>query len=56
MRSIAASIIISSACAVFIAAAFVQHSDTNLFLNAVALVVGAIGLTGWFAASRSQKD
>ena len=52
MRSIASSIIILSACAVFIAAAFVQHNDTSLFLNVVAVVVGVIGLIGWFTASK----
>jgi hypothetical protein len=51
MRSLAASIIIFSACATFIAAALVQHSGTNLFLNGVGLVVGAVGLIGWFTAS-----
>lgn len=58
MRSIASSIIIFSSCAVFIAAAFVQHNDTSLFLNGVGLAVGLIGLIGWFRAAgdRVLKD
>ena len=56
MRSIASSIIIMSACAVFIAAAFVRHDDTSLFLNALAVVVGGIGLIGWFTASKNDSQ
>jgi hypothetical protein len=51
MRSIGAAIIISSACAVLIGAAFVNHSDTSMALTFLGFVVGAIGLHGWFTAS-----
>jgi hypothetical protein len=36
----------------FIAAAFVQHNDTSLFLNGVGLFFGVIGLIGWFRATK----
>ncbi|WP_182870034.1 hypothetical protein [Stieleria mannarensis] len=51
MRSLASSIIILSSSLLFAAAAFVTHSDTNLFLNGVAVAVGIIGLIGWFTSS-----
>ncbi|QEF98113.1 hypothetical protein Mal15_21600 [Stieleria maiorica] len=51
MRSIASSIVILSSCILFAAAGFVTHSDTNLFLNGVAVFVGIIGLIGWFTSS-----
>ncbi len=53
MRSLGASIIIASACAVFIGAAFVKHSDSSVALTILGLVVGAIGLRGCFAAAES---
>lgn len=56
MRSIAASIIVFGSCVVFAAAGFVRHSDTNLFLNAVGMIVGVIGLIGWFTASKNDDE
>jgi hypothetical protein len=51
----ASSIIILASCMTFSAAAFVQHDDTSLFLNAVGLVVGIVGSIGWFASIREPK-
>jgi len=48
MRNIGAAIIIASACAVFIAAAFVNHSEGSMALTFLGVVVGAIGVRGWF--------
>lgn len=56
MRSLASSIIILASCVVFSAAAFVQHSDTNLFLNGVAVIVGVVGIHGWFTSARDSSS
>lgn len=51
MRSIGAAIIVASSCAVLIGAAFVKHSDSSMALTFLGLIVGAIGLQGWFKAA-----
>ncbi|MGB0578639.1 MAG: hypothetical protein ACPGVU_02955 [Limisphaerales bacterium] len=52
MRNVASAIIIASACAVFIGAAYVKHSDSSMALTILGLVVGAIGVHGWFKAAK----
>lgn len=56
MRSIGAAIIIASSCATFIGAAYVGHSDSSMALTILGLVVGAIGLRGWFQAAAADTS
>lgn len=56
MDRLASSIVILGACIVFSAAGFIKHSDTNVFVNFVALVVAAFGAYGWFTAERDLRQ
>lgn len=47
MKALSASIVIAAGSAIFIAASFISHGDTNLFVAAVGCTVLGIGLYGW---------
>jgi hypothetical protein len=47
MKSISASIVIVGGLAALIASTFIGHSDTEVFVGAVALVTIIVGGIGW---------
>jgi hypothetical protein len=54
MKSISAAIIVLTGAAVFVAGAFHPHNDTKMFVGAVGLAVGALGLIFWLGSLRSR--
>lgn len=56
MKSISASIIVTAGMLGFGFGSMVTHSDTQIFVCGVGLVVAAIGLYGWFTSLRSSQS
>jgi hypothetical protein len=54
VKSISASIIVLAAALIFGSGAHVRHSDTQIFVMIVGVVVGLIGLWGWFAGLKEK--
>jgi len=55
MKAISASIVILTASALLLGASFIAHSDTQLFVQIVACVVGTAGLWGWIVSMKEKN-
>ena len=49
-----AAIIVLAAAILLLGGSYIRHSDTRLFVQFVACVVGAIGLTGWLLSVQDK--
>jgi len=54
MKQISASIIVLSGTILVASGAHVAHNDTQAFVMILGCVVGLIGLSAWFTASRGS--
>jgi hypothetical protein len=48
MKSISASIIVVAAAFLILGGSHIQHGDTKLFVQIVGVVVGLVGMIGWW--------
>lgn len=49
-----AAIIVLAAAILLLGGSYIRHSDTKLFVQFVACVVGAIGLAGWLLSAQDK--
>jgi hypothetical protein len=54
MKSISSSIIVLAAAILIVGSSYIQHSDTQLFVQIVGCGVGLIGLWGWFVSFKEK--
>jgi hypothetical protein len=54
MKSISASIIVLAAAILILGGSYIQHNDTQLFVQIVGCGVGLIGLGGWLVSFREK--
>ncbi len=50
-KHISAAIIVLAGAVLLIGGSFIQHGDTQLFVQVVGCIVGAFGLVGWIFSS-----
>lgn len=52
MKSISAALIVTGGLSTLCFSTLIGHSDTELFMGAVGLIVTSIGLVGWLKSLR----
>src|ERR1044072_7913394 len=50
-KHISAAIIVLAGAILLLGGSFIRHSDTQLFVQVVGCIFGAVGLAGWFFSS-----
>lgn len=54
MSAISAAIVVLAAAILMLGGAYIQHSDTRLFVQVAGCIVGVFGLGGWFISPREK--
>ena len=55
-KHISAAIIVLAGAVLLLGGSFIRHGDTQLFVQGVGCVVGALGLVGWiFSSTKSLR-
>lgn len=56
MNAVSSAIIVFAAAVMITGGSFVDHDQTQLFLQATGCVTGIIGFRAWFVACRENSD
>jgi hypothetical protein len=56
MKSISASIVVLSGAIMLVGGSFIQHDQTQAFLQLIGGTVGFIGLVAWFRTLKQSQD
>jgi hypothetical protein len=56
MKAISASIVVLAGAVLLTGGSLVGHTDTALFVQAVGVLVGVVGLVGWFFAVQNRSE